>query len=197
MASDAFARLGISFVFGHSFLGCDWWGYLLWRFHPVKVNRWVHSINPLAKAARKSPQVAFTAVVKSLQFEWSHVQKVVCNCGPILQQLHDAIVTKLYLILMFLSWRLLCFFYQLGWGNLAFVTQLNCVMLTLVLPLLEWLLFLLLLMVPLNLISLYTLLVSMLLWFLVVKVLTLGMKKGYTWYWISFLRLYGMLLNEL
>ena len=50
-----------------------------------KVNGWVHSINALAKAARKSPQAAFTAMVKSLQFEWSHVQKVVRNCGPMLQ----------------------------------------------------------------------------------------------------------------
>ena len=39
---------------------------------------------------------------------------------------------------------------------------------------------LLLLMVPLSLLGLNTLLVSMLLRFLIVKVLTLGMKKGYT-----------------
>ena len=38
-------------------------------------------------------------------------------------------------------------------------------------------------MVPLGLIDLNTLLVSMLLWFLVVKVLTLGMKKVYIGYW--------------
>ena len=62
----------------------------------LEVNGWVHSINVLAKAARKSPQAAFTAMVKSLQFKWSHVQKVVCNCGPMLQQLHDAIVTNFF-----------------------------------------------------------------------------------------------------
>ena len=72
----------------------------------LKVNGWVHSINALAKAARKSPQAAFAAMVKSLQFEWSHVQKVVRNCGPMLQQLHDGIVTNFFLIL---RWRLLCF----------------------------------------------------------------------------------------
>ena len=72
----------------------------------LKGNGWVHSINAHAKAARKSPQAVFTAMVKSLQFEWSHVQKVVLNCGSMLQQLHDAIVTnffQLYLIMMFLS----------------------------------------------------------------------------------------------
>ena len=35
-------------------------------------------------------------MAKSLQFEWSHVRKVVCNCGPMLQQLHDAIVTNFF-----------------------------------------------------------------------------------------------------
>ena len=40
--------------------------------------------------------------------------------------------------------------------------------------------FLLLLMVSLGLIGLNTLLISMLLWFPIVIVLTLGMKKGYT-----------------
>ena len=62
----------------------------------LKVNGWVHSINALAKAAKKSPQAAFAAMAKSLQFEWSHVQKVVRNCGPMLQRLHDAIVTNFF-----------------------------------------------------------------------------------------------------
>ena len=51
-------------------------------------------MHALAKAARKSPQAAFTAVVKPLQFEWSHVQKMVRNCGPMLWQFHDVIVTN-------------------------------------------------------------------------------------------------------
>ena len=69
LASDSFAGLGISIVSGHSFLGgvigeatrCK-------DLIQLKVNRWVHSINALAKAARKSLQAAFTAVMKSLQF---------------------------------------------------------------------------------------------------------------------------------
>ena len=78
----------------------------------LKVNGWAHSINALAKAARKSPQSAFAAMARSLQFEWSHIQKVVCNCGFMLQQPHDASATNFfqpYLILMFLSVRLPCF----------------------------------------------------------------------------------------
>ena len=73
LTSDAFAGLGTSVVSGHSFLGgvigeasrCE-------DLIQLKVNGWVHSINALAKAARKSPQAAFAAMVKSLQFEWSH-----------------------------------------------------------------------------------------------------------------------------
>ena len=52
----------------------------------LKVNGWIYSIDALAKAARKSPQAAFAAMVKSLPFEWSHVQKVVHDCVPMLQQ---------------------------------------------------------------------------------------------------------------
>ena len=97
LASDAFAGLGISIVSGHSFLGavigeatrCE-------DLIQLKVNGWVHSINALAKVARKSPQAAFTTMVKSLQFKWSCIQKVVRNCGPMLQQLHDAIVTNFF-----------------------------------------------------------------------------------------------------
>ena len=51
----------------------------------LKVNGWVQSINALAKATRKSPQVVFTAMVKSLQFEWSHVQKVWMASTPKLE----------------------------------------------------------------------------------------------------------------
>ena len=56
LASDAFAGLGISVVCCHSFLGgvigeatqCE-------DLIQLKVNGWVHSINALAKAAKKSP----------------------------------------------------------------------------------------------------------------------------------------------
>ena len=140
LASDAFTGLGISVVCSHSILGgvigeatqCE-------DLIRLKVNGWVHSINALAKAARKSPQEvsAFAAMAKSLQFKWSHVQKVVRSCGPMLQQLHITNFFQPYLILVFLSWRLPCFFYQLGWGDLAFVTQLISVMLILTLPMME------------------------------------------------------------
>ena len=100
------------------------------------------------------------------------------------QQLHDAILTNSFTALFDsdvseLETFLFCLPARIG--DLAFVTQLNCVMLTLVvLPLLNLLLFLLLLMVPLSLIGLSTLLVSMLLQFLIMKVLTFRMKKDYT-----------------
>ena len=70
LASDVFADLGISIVSGHPILGgfigkpeyCE-------ELISHKFNGWVHSINALAKAAKKSTQAAFAAMVKSLQFE--------------------------------------------------------------------------------------------------------------------------------
>ena len=75
LASNAFAGLGIFVVCSHSFLGgvigeptqCE-------DLIQLKVTGWVHCVNALAKAARKSPQAAFAAMAKSLQFEWSYVQ---------------------------------------------------------------------------------------------------------------------------
>ena len=133
LVSDAFAGLGISIVYGHSFLR----GVIGEDLIQLKVNVWIHSINALGKATRKSPQVAFTAVVKSLQFEWS---KWFATVGLMLQQLHDAIVTN-FIPALFDSnvseLETFLFFLPARMGGFAFVTQLNCVMLSFVLPLLE------------------------------------------------------------
>ena len=125
-------------VCSHSFLG----GVIGEATHcedliRLKVNGWVHSINALAKAARKFPQAAFAAMAKSLQFEWSHVLKVVRNCGPMLQQLHDAIVTNFFPALFdsnVSDMETSMFFLPARMGGLAFVIQLLCVMLILTLP---------------------------------------------------------------
>ena len=76
LASDTVAGLGISIVSGHPFLGgligeptqCEE------ELMSHKVDGWIHSVGALAGAARKSPQAAFAAMVKSLQFEWSYIR---------------------------------------------------------------------------------------------------------------------------
>ena len=74
LPSDVFAGLGISFISEPEY--CE-------ELISHRVNGWVHSINALAEAA--SLQAVFAAMVKSLQFDWSHVQRVVSNCGPVFQ----------------------------------------------------------------------------------------------------------------
>ena len=73
----------------------------------LQVNGWVHSINILAKAARKSPLV-FATMAKSLQLEWSYVFG---NCGHLLPQLHDGTFSWLHLFLIFCAGDLV-FSYQ-------------------------------------------------------------------------------------
>ena len=99
LVSDAFAGLGISIVYGHSFLR----GVIGEDLIQLKVNVWIHSINALGKATRKSPQVAFTAVVKSLQFEWSKWFATVGLCCSSSMMPLLLTLFQLYLILMFLS----------------------------------------------------------------------------------------------
>ena len=104
LVSDAFAGLGISIVYGHSFLrGVIGEATRCEDLIQLKVNVWVHSINALAKATRKSPQVAFTAVVKSLQFEWSKWFATVGLCCSSSMMPLLLTLFQLYLILMFLS----------------------------------------------------------------------------------------------
>ena len=40
-----------------------------------------NSVEKLSKAATNSPQAASTALSKSLQCEWSYLQRVIYNCG--------------------------------------------------------------------------------------------------------------------
>ena len=190
LVSDVFAGLGISIVSGHPILGgfigepeyCE-------ELISHKVNGWVHSINALAKAAKKSTQAAFAAMVKSLQFEWSYVQRVVSNCGPVLQQLLLSFF-QLCLMEIFQIWRLPYFSYRLGWEDLVFMIPLNCVMLTLLLPSQGLLLYLMWLEVLLSLIGLImnTWLECKLLLFLAVKEFNLGIMIDYIRLWITFLR---------
>uniref|UniRef100_A0A8D8WJ63 Reverse transcriptase domain-containing protein n=1 Tax=Cacopsylla melanoneura TaxID=428564 RepID=A0A8D8WJ63_9HEMI len=45
-----------------------------------KVTMWISCVNQLSIAAEKSPQAAFSVMTKSLQSEWSFIQRVVENC---------------------------------------------------------------------------------------------------------------------
>eukprot|EP00731_Ephydatia_muelleri_P019516 Em0012g341a len=57
---------------------------------------WIDCVEKLSKAATKSPQAAYTALSKSLQCEWSYLQRVMLNCGDAFVPLQDAIFKALY-----------------------------------------------------------------------------------------------------
>ena len=73
-AKSMFQHLGIKVVNGYRFLG----GFIgdqetTKQFLHNKITGWV---NNLLKAAASQPQAAFSAVSKSMQFEWSYLQRI-------------------------------------------------------------------------------------------------------------------------
>ena len=81
-AKALFQPLGISMVRGHRFLG----GFIgdndsTSQYVESKIKEWIASIITLSKAAEMYPQAAFAALSKSLQFEWTYLQRVVLDCG--------------------------------------------------------------------------------------------------------------------
>ena len=55
-----------------------------------KVKTWTSEVGVLAEAAELYPQAAFAALSKSLQFQWSYMQRVVPNCEPCFEILRNA-----------------------------------------------------------------------------------------------------------
>eukprot|EP00731_Ephydatia_muelleri_P014402 Em0008g122a len=46
-----------------------------------KITGWVNTLIKLSKAAESQPQAAFAALSKSMQFEWSYLQRILPSCG--------------------------------------------------------------------------------------------------------------------
>ncbi|KAL1454812.1 hypothetical protein WDU94_008946 [Cyamophila willieti] len=60
-----------------------------------KVNEWIQCVQKLSKAAIKYPQSVHAAFTKSLQQEWSYVQRVVSDCSELYDPLKKAIQSSL------------------------------------------------------------------------------------------------------
>ena len=56
-----------------------------------KVQGWVNLINELSNIASTQPQAAFSAFTKSLQHEWTYLQRVTENCGSLFKDLESVI----------------------------------------------------------------------------------------------------------
>ena len=91
-ANASFHDLGIKVVRCHRFLG----GFIgdeehAKRFVDEKVKDGMSHVMKLAKAAEHYPQAAYAALSKSMQFEWSFLQRVIPKCSASFLCLRDQI----------------------------------------------------------------------------------------------------------
>ena len=84
-AENLFHDLGVQVVTSHSYLG-GFIGDLHDRdvFVHQKVNKWVNYVNMFSDIALIQPQLAYTAVTRSLQHEWTFLLRVLPDCGLLL-----------------------------------------------------------------------------------------------------------------
>ena len=91
-AASLSSDLGIKVVSGSRFLGgfvgeCS----MASDFVAQKVKMWVDCVQRLSDVAKVQPQAAHAAVSRSLQFEWSFLQRVIPNCAAAFVPIRDAI----------------------------------------------------------------------------------------------------------
>ena len=81
-ATELFNELGVKVVTSQRFLG----GYVGDResteeYVQQQVQNWVHRVEKLTNTATSQPQAAYAALTKSLQVEWTYLQRVIPNCA--------------------------------------------------------------------------------------------------------------------
>ena len=95
-AEMLFGDLGVTVVTGQRFLG----GFIgdhesCGEYVEQRVEMWMQCVEKLTKTAESQPQAAHVALTKSLQFEWSYLQRVVPNCAEAFGPLCNTINQKL------------------------------------------------------------------------------------------------------
>jgi len=65
-----------------------------------KFPRWAGHINVLADVVSIQPQLAYAALVHSLQHEWTFLSCVIPNCGPLFGEL-ESLLTSCFLLALF------------------------------------------------------------------------------------------------
>ena len=105
-AEAVFGGLGVHVVTGHRFLG-GFIGSLSARDDYVlsKVHRWAGHINMLADVASTQPQLAYAALVHSLQHEWTFYHVLSLIVVPFLVNWRDCLL--LVFCWPFLVWKCL------------------------------------------------------------------------------------------
>ena len=94
-AEEVFADLGIKIVCSHRLLEGIIGSYPGRRgFVEDLVKKWISELECLTTIASSQPQAAFAAFTKSLQFQWSYVQRVVGGCQSLFMDLETTIWEK-------------------------------------------------------------------------------------------------------
>ena len=91
-AKEMFKDLKVIVVTGQKFLG----GFIgglsdLTEWMEKKVEIWANSVKKLTEVAKQQPQSACVAFTKSLQCEWTYVQRVISNSGEFFSPLKSVI----------------------------------------------------------------------------------------------------------
>ena len=94
-AEALFQGLGVHVVTGHRYLG-GFIGDLNQRnvFVQKKVNNWVNHVHVFGDIALSQPQLAYTAVTRSLQFEWTFLLRVLHDGGALFQDLESSLASN-------------------------------------------------------------------------------------------------------
>ena len=58
-----------------------------------KIDKWVENVKLLSKAARRFPQTAYAGLAKSLQMEWTYLQRVVPDVSAFFEPIEEAITS--------------------------------------------------------------------------------------------------------
>ena len=90
-----FGDLGIQVVTGHRFLG-GFIGNHSERDEYVrsKVRRWVGHLDLLSEAALTQPQLAYAALSRFLQHEWTFLLHVVPQCSQLFQEIEMSLFSR-------------------------------------------------------------------------------------------------------
>ena len=94
-AVAVFGDLGVQVVTGHRFL-C---GFIVSHSEKdeyviYKVHRWVGHFDVLAEAASTQPQLAYAALSRYLQYEWTFLLRVVPQCGRLFQKIELSLFSR-------------------------------------------------------------------------------------------------------
>ena len=94
-AESLFQGLGVRIVSGHRYLG-GFIGDLNQKntFVQMKVDNWVKHVHVFSDIAAAQPQLAYVAVARSLQHEWTFLLRVLQDCGALFRNLEIALASS-------------------------------------------------------------------------------------------------------